>query len=157
MVSTWFIDWMYDKYVEMFADSGMIDVDGQDGSKSTQHMIQEGEDLGFASLDLSINNSNQFLIYGDNNLPDIGWFPLELLCWLPIGLTRILQIQVTEDHEQYWWYTYAFVKAYNEEADLFPDDLINNYELLIRLVTSEAGPQKENMFDNSSLKILRTV
>jgi hypothetical protein len=141
MVSVWKIGWMYDKYVEQFEKYRALVVGDENATKLTQFMIQGDHDVGLDNFRLSVDNSDEFLINGHPYFPEVQDLPLEILCWLPIGLTKILQVQVTEDHTDYWWYTYSFAKAYDDETGLFPDGLIDNFELLIHLVSMRLDPQ----------------
>lgn len=136
MVSKWRISWMYDKYIEIFENTGIIGYNNQTVHKPNKFSI-ENSNFNIDMRNTSVNNSDDFLIEKNGRLIDIHQLPISTLCWLPIGLTKILQIQITLDHEKYWWFTYSFVSAYNEQRELFPRDLIDNFELLVRLILLE--------------------
>lgn len=58
----------------------------------------------------------------------------DIITLLPIKLTEILKSDISIDHEEYWWFTHDFSRAYAEEFGIFPEGLIDNLELIIRLV-----------------------
>ena len=123
----------YDQYIEAMASSNLIAVEGENVDLPTKRSIQD-ENFNLDMRNVSINESHKLLLTNDNRRSGIRYLSPDILTWLPIKLTEVLQANVCEDHEEFWWFTHDFARAYSEKFGLFPEGLIDNLELLVRLV-----------------------
>lgn len=139
MIERWKLDWLYQRYVDIFEENKFIRIGGEDVGKFNQYLIQN-EGVNVDIRDTTVNNSDEFLLEKNENLPNIDQLPPDILCWLPIGLTRLLQTQITEDHTEYWWFTYANLKSTNERMEIISPELIENFELMLDLVLVKRDP-----------------
>lgn len=136
MVSQLELEFRYNKYLESFEDANLIGYQGESVDKPTKRNIQD-EDFNIEIRNASINGSKNLLLANDTRRAGIRYLPPDLLAWLPVKLTNVLQANICKDHREFWWFTHDFARAFNEETELFPKGLIDNLELLIRLITSE--------------------
>ena len=135
MVSRWELNHRYDKYIESIENANLIAVNDEQVDRPTQETIQQ-DDINLDVRDTSVNNSHKLLLSYDDSRAGIRFLSHDILTWLPVKLTDVLGVNVCRDHEEYWWFTHDFSRAFTEETQLFPVGLIDNFELLIRLVLS---------------------
>lgn len=129
------LKYRYDKYIDEFAQANVIASGGESIDEPTKKAIQD-EEFGLDIRNVSVNGSDNLLLSNDNRRAGIRSLPPDLLNWLPIKLTDVLKVNVCADHEELWWYTHDFTRAFSEVYGLFPEGLVDNFELLIRLVLS---------------------
>lgn len=134
MISKLELNYRYDKYVNIFRESDIIKYNGESIDLPTKRAIQD-DDFGVEIQGTSVNGSDKLLLANDDRVAGIRYFSPDLLAWLATKLTDVLKANICEDHLEYWWFTHDFTRAYNEFDGLFPEELIDNIELLIRLVT----------------------
>lgn len=136
MVSRWELEYRYDKYIESMANSNLISIGDENVDYPTQKSIQDDK-FNIDIRNVSVNNSHQLLLTHDDRRAGMRFLPPNILTWLPVKLTEVLKANVCEDHAEFWWFTHDFTRAFSEKVGLLPEDLIDNLELLIRLVLSE--------------------
>ena len=139
MVTRLELQYRYDKYVEAFSTSNILSINDEDVDFPTKKSIQN-DDVNIDIRNTSVNGSENLLISNNDRGTSIRYFPPRLLTWLPVKLTEVLKVNVCEDHEEFWWFTHDLARAYSERFGLIPEELVDNLELLIRLVLSEPMP-----------------
>jgi hypothetical protein len=130
------LNYRYDKYIQAFSDANIISVGDESVNKPTKKTIKD-EDFNVEIRDASIDGSHQLLLSYDDSRAGIRYLSPDLLTWLPTKLTEVLQVNVCKDHEEYWWFTHDFIRAFSEDNPLFPNELIDNFELLLHLVVAK--------------------
>lgn len=134
MVSRFEIRSRYDQYTTAVAEANLISV----GDESVDFPMKESyqnESFNAELRDISVNDSHNLLITNSDKRAGIRYMSPSLLVWLPVGLTEVLRVGICEDHEAYWWFTHDFSRAHAERYTIFPEPLIDNLELMIRLLT----------------------
>lgn len=136
MVSRLELGYRYDQYIEAMAGSNLIGVENEAVDLPTKRSIQN-DDFNLDIRNASVNESHKLFLTNDDRRAGIRYLSPDILTWLPIKLTEVLQVNPCEDHEEYWWFTHDFARAFSEKFGLFPEGLVDNLELLVRLVLSE--------------------
>jgi len=114
---------------------GLLVHEGESVESPTKKAIQD-DDFELVVTDMSVLGSENLLIENDNVIHDIEYLDLDTISWLPIQLTKLLQGNLCADHRGYWWFTHDWARSYNQKNELFPEGLLDNLELIIRLLTS---------------------
>lgn len=129
------LNYRYDRYIKSFAEGNLISFKGEEVDRPTKRTIQDDE-FNIDIRNTSVDGSHQLLLTNDSRRSGIRYLSPDQLSWLAVKLTEVLQVNVCEDHEEFWWFTHDFARAFSEKYGLFPVGLIDNLELLIRLVLS---------------------
>lgn len=74
------------------------------------------------------------LVEHRDDIPDISELPMDDLAWVPVGLTDILKVQRTADHESIWTESVYILSEFNSDGKPFPDQIVRNIETLVRAV-----------------------
>jgi|GEM_PF-3278313 len=147
MVSKTEISVRYDRYLKSFSDAKLIKYGEEDVDRPTKKSLTD-EEFGIDIRDASINGSRDILLSYDERRAGIRYLSPELYPWIAVELTEVLQANVCADHEAYWWFTHDFARAVSEESEIFSRGLIENLELIIRLVLSQPlfgfSPEKKS-------------
>lgn len=69
-----------------------------------------------------------------DDVPNVSDLPMEDLAWLPIGLTDILRVQRGPDHDALWKTTANCLPHLNSGNNLFPEQLAQNFETIVRVM-----------------------
>lgn len=136
MVSRFELKYRYQKYVDVVRESDLIGHNGESVDEPTKRAINR-DDFNLDMRDVSVNGSEELLLENDGRRAGIRYMSPVQLAWLSTELTNLLKVNVCKDHQEYWWFTHDFLRAYNQENEIFPIGLVENFELLIRLVMSE--------------------
>lgn len=136
MVSKLELNYRYDKYLQIFKDQNVISIGGE-GVDFPMKRSMNSDDMNVDIREMSINDSDKLLLSHNSGSPSIRHLPPHLLKWLAVKLTEVLKTNYCKDQTEYWWFTYEYSKAHSEYYDLFPKGLIDNFELLIRLVLAD--------------------
>lgn len=133
MVSRFEISYRYDKYLEVLKETNLLSIGDEEIDYPTKRSIQE-DGVDIVMQDVSVNDSHRLLLEYDDRRAGVRFLPPSTLSWLSIKLTELLWGDLSKDQEEYWWFTHDFSRAYNEKVGLFNEGLLDNFELLVRLV-----------------------
>lgn len=139
------INFLYSHYVRNFDDENVIKIEGTDTNKPLKETMQGNS--GIEMHRISTPRSQECLLEENSSLAGIRYLSPETLSWLPIGLTRLLQVQISEDHEEYWKSTYEDLVDANKKREILPDRLIENFGLMVNLVLYTDFPPIQNNSD----------
>lgn len=99
----------------------------------------------------NINGNIDQLIERDEEIPSIRELDQDALRNLPIGLTDILKQQITEDHIEYWKYTYDTVKEDKMTSLELPEDILYELDTLIQAIRCTI-PEQANSPEHAVLE-----
>lgn len=130
-MATWQqIRFNYRLYTSQFSERGGVSIAGMD--KPTKESRQTNMNL---RMQVETPLDREYLIQANDRRHDIRYLSPEMLNRLPIGLTHLLQIQITEDHIEYWKHTLSELREHNTESESVNEHLVENFSLLVDLLT----------------------
>jgi len=127
------IKYRYNKYLKSIEEADLIAINNESIDLPTKKSIQD-EDVDFQISHTSVDGSRNLLLSVDDRRAGIRYLSPSKYGWLAVKLTEVLKANRSEDHDAFWWFTHDFLRAYNENTNLFPEELVDNLELLIRLM-----------------------
>lgn len=128
----------YREYTSIFERNPIASISGKETSRLTKESVRN-EDVDIHVQEMSINGSDRLLVEGGDNSAGMSYLSPTDYVWIASPLTNLLQYHISKDHIEYWWFTHDFLRAFNEENETVPEELIKNLELLIRLVVNTGG------------------
>lgn len=127
------VDKNYREYLSRYPQEGMISVGGS-GLPLKESIKQRAGNV----YEVNVGQLEQeCLVTHAYTLPAISEFPLDLLERLAVSITRLLQAQVTDDHQEYWRFTYAVFDEVNQTDRLIRRDLWQSISYLFHLTLSD--------------------
>lgn len=150
----------YTEYVDRYPQDGMLQV-------GADYPFQAGVNQNTQSF-FGYNQGNlerKYLVSNRGDIPSISQLPRDDLAQMPLGLTRILKIQLTPDHDTFWKVVAEWLSDLNEDNDPLHDPLVRNIELLVHALIggswippsfwpSERSPQSSEDYILSEAAIL---
>lgn len=131
----------------------MFSRNGEDVDRPLKNTINQ--DSNSSIQNNHIIGLDDHLLEGFNSPPVTRYLPPRELAWLPVGLTYLLQIQLTKDNIEHWKITYEMLLEMNDEHDLIPPDLVENFRLLIDLIVHGDSIQSFDEIEIHKKNILR--
>lgn len=135
MESRLHLTYRYHEYIRLFKNSNFIGYKGETVEKPTKKSMVD-DDFNIEIQNTSVDGSRKLLIENDDRHPGIRYLDPDTLTWLPIILTNVLEVNPCDDHYSFWWFTHDFARAYSERHGILPIALIDNLELMIRLISA---------------------
>jgi hypothetical protein len=126
------IESSYREYVQKYPEEGMISI-GDDSRLPLQSNVMANG--GFVGYNEGMLEREKLITYRDD-LPSISDLHVEDLALLPIELTNILKIQVTPDHDEFWKETARYLLKINSGNEPLHDELVSNFETMVRATLS---------------------
>lgn len=122
----------YLNYTNRYDKEGMINVTGD--YLPLQAAVLN-DDVSNVSITGNVGALERELLleFGNSNPRINSLNPRELAC-LPIGLTEILRVQITDDHREYWKLTADITNKLDSDTLGIPENILNVFELLVALV-----------------------
>jgi hypothetical protein len=120
----------YSEYYNSYPDDNNININFSDHSADypLRYGISNGIEMIIDSIEYPIDT--KYLLQLNDELPDIDELSDETMGNLPIQLTKIAQVKVTEDHREYWKETYRRADDYFGGSDEY-----DNFLRLFKIAT----------------------
>jgi len=138
------IESSYGEYVNEYPENGMIGT-GEESELPLQSSVMANG--GFVGYNEGMLEREKLIVCRDD-IPSISDLPVDDLAMLPIGLTNILKVQVTPDHDQFWRETARYLLKINSDNEPLHDEIVSNYETMVRATLSTSWISLSRPSDN---------
>lgn len=120
----------YSDYYTQYPDESLINIEfpNQSVDYPLKYALNNGIEIVIDSIEEGIDT--QYLLQLNPELPDFEDLSDEVMSNIPVELTKIAQIKVTEDHREYWKETYRRAESYFGSSDEY-----DNFLDLLKIVT----------------------
>lgn len=122
----------YDQYVNRYPEEGMFSNQGESGLP-LKDAIHSGKYHFFSGNTGMLER--RYLIKHNDSIGPVEDLPIEVLEKLPIWLTNILQVQITEDHIDYWKFTVKSLEKLHDKNDTLERNILSKIQLLFSVST----------------------
>lgn len=139
MVSRSELDDRYSRYLNLIRNANAVSLGGDDPAMFTKQAVQQ-DNVYVEDVSIEFSNTQELLIESGSGTAGIQYQSPDLLAYLAVKLTNILQVQICDDHKAYWWFTHSFAKKASEEYGWFPEELVYNLGIVIHLTTLGTPP-----------------
>ena len=138
------IESSYEEYVQRYPEEGIVATGDGSGLPLQSHVMAKGGFVGYNEGTLE----REKLIAHRDDLPSISDLHVDDLALLPVGLTKILKVQVTPDHNEFWKETARYLLKINLDNEPLHDEIVSNFETMVRATLSTSWISWSRPSDN---------